>query len=256
MSKKQRRRQRNTYERTGEGRTLIRLEGPLGELLLQRKEKHDGQEAPGTAQPLLRRTLGDRLMTVLRMSGRQGPFESPSRANTQPRGKGDGRKRRRKGFRAAATDGCGPEMPLNYLRLEPTIKTVYKIAIGYQHMLVQCFNDFQHRELVYGVGRNMWGQLGRDPDDGDFYGELQPLLIDSLEKDDDIDSYTIAQIECGRHHSLLLVDCYRKVPMPPDVKKTLDGPQPLDATLKIVEDVSGSEVQIKSSEDDAEPSEK
>ena len=59
----------------------------------------------------------------------------------------------------------------------------------------------------------MWGQLGKNPSETDFICDLQPLLIDQLENNNDIQCYSISQIECGWHHSLLLVDCIRKIPL-------------------------------------------
>lgn len=156
--------------------------------------------------------------------------------------------KRRQSIWTKTPDYYGPTLPLNYLRLDKNINIVNKVAIGHSHMLVQCFNAAQQRELVYGVGRNMWGQLGKDPE-YDFQDELRPLLIGSLENDDDIESYTITQIECGWHHSLLLVDCCRRVPRSAGIKKVIEGHNSVDVPIDDVDDAQENGLLIKGGRD-------
>ena len=61
--------------------------------------------------------------------------------------------------------------------------------------------------MVYAMGLNLWGQLGLDPTKIDFVSDLKPLSIKCLDDDEAVDQYTIRQVECGYHHTLLLVDC-------------------------------------------------
>ena len=108
------------------------------------------------------------MRTTMRASSRGRPTLSTLRKSTaaaaeQRSSTKAGRSRRRAGVVLAVPDYCGPQLPVNCLRLNPGIKTVRKVTVGQSHMLVQCHNTAQQRELVYGVGRNMWGQLGQDP---------------------------------------------------------------------------------------------
>ena len=105
----------------------------------------------------------------------------------------------------------GVPLPENIVRLPMSVRRVHKVALGEAHMLVQCFDQRRQKDMVYAAGLNIWGQLGRDPIEQDFVTQLQPLSIQALDDDHKVKDYTICQIECGSHHSLLLVDCHMTV---------------------------------------------
>ena len=45
--------------------------------------------------------------------------------------------------------------------------------------------------MVYGLGYNIWGQLGIDPVKTDFVTELTPITIKSLDDDPNVKDYQI-----------------------------------------------------------------
>ena len=51
--------------------------------------------------------------------------------------------------------------------------------------------------MAYGLGQNIWGQLGFDPMKINYLIKLEPIAIKSLDDDPNVRDYTITQIECG-----------------------------------------------------------
>lgn len=89
----------SVYERNSnnEGNlTVIRVEGPLGQLLRQRKAKTEAGEVEEVAPKL---SLKDRLVTGLRLSVRKA--EVGGSMKLQKNNKSDRRRQRRQGVRAA-----------------------------------------------------------------------------------------------------------------------------------------------------------
>lgn len=85
----------------------------------------------------------------------------------------------------------GPELSANICRFKACIARVNKVVLGEKHLLVHCFNLEKNSDEVYGVGDNIWGQLGFDPVKTDFVTELKPLSIKSLDDDASVKEYTI-----------------------------------------------------------------
>jgi len=54
-----------------------------------------------------------------------------------------------------------------------------------------------------------------------------------LEEDESVESYRISQIECGCHHSLLLVNCRRKVPASLKIRSMILDTDPVPAGISI-----------------------
>ena len=51
----------------------------------------------------------------------------------------------------------------NVLLLPRRLNKVANICIGEKHMIVQGIDQFTQQQLVYGMGDNTWGQIGKDP---------------------------------------------------------------------------------------------
>lgn len=93
---------------------------------------------------------------------------------------------------------------LNIVKLPTGVRRVFNIAVGEQHMLMLCLDPKNPRACLYGLGVNLWGQLGIDPKTTAFVDALRPIYIESLGGEKG--NYVIRQVECGSQHTVLLVD--------------------------------------------------
>lgn len=95
------------------------------------------------------------------------------------------------------------KLETNLFKVPESVRVVKKIALGHEHMiaLVEC-EQFSQTYTCYGMGNNIWGQLGRDPFQKDFIDQLvhiRPRILGRKQ-------YQVQQIECGSFHTLMLVE--------------------------------------------------
>ena len=88
--------------------------------------------------------------------------------------------------------------------LPSSIKKVHKIAMGKEHLVAlvtQRDGLFGTRDVVYGLGSNVQGQLMKDPFRFKCITKLRELKPKILKK---FDFHVVTDLDCGKHHTIIL----------------------------------------------------
>jgi hypothetical protein len=99
----------------------------------------------------------------------------------------------------------GPPLASNLLVLPKSIRTVGHVALGESHLIALCTTVKQHK-VLYGMGTNKWGQLGKDPYEKTFYENLTLLEIEAVAE---LINPEPLKIDCGFNHTLILYACQK-----------------------------------------------